>query len=198
MKKTQRGFTIVETVLVIAIAGLIFLVVFITVPQLLRSTRDSERKEDIMLLVQSLKKFQTNNRGSLPKGLQNSSSKMVAERPDDDNTYIKKYYNSWDAFYHDYIDASFEDPDGNTYKLVPVTCEGDDRGDTCEEYEDFSFVDGENGTVNINKALETLGYHMFIFTHATCTEDHATLSDNPRDYAVVMRLEGSGIFCYNS
>lgn len=187
-----------ETVLVIAIAGLIFLVAFATVPQLLRSQRDSERKEDVMLFVQALKKFQTNNRGALPKGLQSNSSKMVAERPSDDNAYIKDHYNSWDAFYHDYIDASFQDPDGSAYSLVPVTCNADDRGEMCEEYDSFSFSNGEGGNITVSQALESVGHQLFVFTHATCTDDYATYSDNPREYAVVIRLESAGTFCYNS
>ncbi len=41
---TRGGFTIIEVVLVLAIAGLIFLMVFIALPALQRAQRDSQRK----------------------------------------------------------------------------------------------------------------------------------------------------------
>ena len=40
----KGGFTIIEVVLVLAIAGLIFLMVFIALPALQRSQRDTERR----------------------------------------------------------------------------------------------------------------------------------------------------------
>ena len=47
-KRTPRGgFTIIEVVLVLAIAGLIFLMVFIALPALQRSQRDTQRRDDI-------------------------------------------------------------------------------------------------------------------------------------------------------
>ena len=38
--KLKQGFTIIEVVLVLAIAGLIFLAIFITLPALQRAQRD--------------------------------------------------------------------------------------------------------------------------------------------------------------
>jgi len=43
----ESGFTIIEVVLVLAIAGLIFLVVFLALPALQRSQRDSQRRTDL-------------------------------------------------------------------------------------------------------------------------------------------------------
>ena len=40
-----EGFTIIEVVLVLAIAGLIFLMVFVALPALQRSQRDTQRKK---------------------------------------------------------------------------------------------------------------------------------------------------------
>lgn len=42
---SKKGFTIIEVVLVLAVAGLIFLMVFIALPALQRSQRDSQRKQ---------------------------------------------------------------------------------------------------------------------------------------------------------
>ena len=43
----DRGFTIIEVVLVLAIAALIFLMVFIALPALQASQRDTARKNDV-------------------------------------------------------------------------------------------------------------------------------------------------------
>lgn len=42
--KNTKGFTIIEVVLVLAIAGLIFLMVFIALPALQRGQRDTQRR----------------------------------------------------------------------------------------------------------------------------------------------------------
>lgn len=62
----EKGFTIIEVVLVLAIAGLIFLMVFIALPALQRSQRDTQRKNDVSRLQTALTNYTGNNRGSLP------------------------------------------------------------------------------------------------------------------------------------
>lgn len=65
-KNNEKGFTIIEVVLVLAIAALIFLMVFIALPALQRSQRDTQRKNDISKFVSQLSSYSTNNRGKLP------------------------------------------------------------------------------------------------------------------------------------
>ena len=86
----KKGFTIIEVSLVIAIAGLIFLMVFGVLPSLQRLARDSQRKEDVAKLMESIKKYQTNNRGALPTN----------------TTQLKQY-----------LGTNFVDPDGEGYNL---------------------------------------------------------------------------------
>ena len=61
-----KGFTIIEVVLVLAIAGLIFLMVFTALPALQRSQRDTQRKNDLSRAMTAVNNFTTNNRGTLP------------------------------------------------------------------------------------------------------------------------------------
>lgn len=63
-----KGFTIIEVVLVLAIAGLIFLVVFLALPALQRGQRDTQRKQDLGKLMSQVTSYQSNNQGSLPVG----------------------------------------------------------------------------------------------------------------------------------
>ena len=65
-KNNKKGFTIIEVVLVLAIAGLIFLMVFLALPALQRSQRDTQRKNDASRLRAAVTDFSSNNRGSLP------------------------------------------------------------------------------------------------------------------------------------
>jgi prepilin-type N-terminal cleavage/methylation domain-containing protein len=46
-RKQDKGFTIIEVMIVLAIAGLILLIVFLAVPALQRSSRNTQRKSDV-------------------------------------------------------------------------------------------------------------------------------------------------------
>ena len=61
--KSKKGFTIIEVVLVLAIAGLIFLMVFVALPALQRSQRDTQRRDDMARFMSQLSQYQANNNG---------------------------------------------------------------------------------------------------------------------------------------
>jgi prepilin-type N-terminal cleavage/methylation domain-containing protein len=61
-----KGFTIIEVVLVLAIAGLIFLVVFLALPALQRSQRDNQRRSDVSRAMSQVNAYQSNNQGMVP------------------------------------------------------------------------------------------------------------------------------------
>lgn len=62
----EKGFTIIEVVLVLAIAALIFLMVFIALPALQRSQRDTARKNDVSIVSSAVTSYQSANRGANP------------------------------------------------------------------------------------------------------------------------------------
>ena len=64
--KTTKGFTIIEVVLVLAIAGLIFLMVFIALPALQSGQRDQARKNDVSSIASAVNTYTGNNRGQWP------------------------------------------------------------------------------------------------------------------------------------
>ena len=71
MKSNNKdGFTIIEVVLVLAVAGLIFLAVFIAVPSLRRNQRDTARKQDVSNVASGITTFMSNNKGAFPNGTQ--------------------------------------------------------------------------------------------------------------------------------
>jgi len=66
LRKQEKGFTIIEVLIVLAIAGLIMLVVFLAVPALQRNSRNSQRKSDVSALLGGISEYTSNNNGSLP------------------------------------------------------------------------------------------------------------------------------------
>jgi prepilin-type N-terminal cleavage/methylation domain-containing protein len=64
--KDSRGFTIIEVVLVLAIAGLIFLMVFIALPALQRGQRDTQRKDDLSRINTQISNFISASRSKVP------------------------------------------------------------------------------------------------------------------------------------
>ena len=63
---SKKGFTIIEVVLVLAIAGLIFLAIFIALPALQRSQRDAQKKQDIAALGAAFIRYLGNNKNQMP------------------------------------------------------------------------------------------------------------------------------------
>jgi prepilin-type N-terminal cleavage/methylation domain-containing protein len=65
-KPNQKGFTIIEVMIVLAIAGLILLIVFLAIPALQRNSRNTQRKNDVAALLAAVAEFSNNNNGALP------------------------------------------------------------------------------------------------------------------------------------
>lgn len=100
-KDKTKGFTIIEVVLVLAIAGLIFLVVFLALPALQRGQRDTQRKQDLGRFMSQLTAYQGNNQGQLPSSYAASSS------------FVTNYLTN---------NQSFKDPStGNDYSISSPT-----------------------------------------------------------------------------
>lgn len=65
LKKNNKGFTIIEVMIVLAIAGLILLIVFLAVPALQRNSRNTQRKSDVGLIGSAATTVISNNNGSM-------------------------------------------------------------------------------------------------------------------------------------
>lgn len=188
-KKTDDGslggFTIIEVVLVLAIAGLIFMMVFIALPALQRSQRDTQRRENIGRVTQAIMNYETNNNGRLPAtgsvdpfdrgengGEGRAMSEITCSRTEGGATQggagclLKGYLNSTNA-----TNNEFSDPLGWDYGL--------EIADFAEEVS----LDGE------------MDYTIYIYKGARCDGEFAVKSSNSRDYAIMYRMEGSGTYC---
>lgn len=69
-QRKGTGFTIIEVMIVLAIAGLILVIVFLAVPSLQRTSRNTQRKDDASAALAAVNEYATNNGGQLPKAAQ--------------------------------------------------------------------------------------------------------------------------------
>jgi prepilin-type N-terminal cleavage/methylation domain-containing protein len=73
-KSDQKGFTIIEVLIVLAIAGLIMVVVFLAVPNLQRSGRNNALNTDANNVLTAVGNYVSNNGGTLPASLNGAAT----------------------------------------------------------------------------------------------------------------------------
>jgi len=79
-KSNNKGFTIIEVMIVLAIAGLILLVVLLAVPALQRNSRNTTLKSDGASIAGAIAEYTSNNDGSLPLAVvQNATTKSIVD-----------------------------------------------------------------------------------------------------------------------
>jgi prepilin-type N-terminal cleavage/methylation domain-containing protein len=75
IKANNEGFTIIEVMIVLAIAALILIIVLLAVPALQRNSKNTTIKNDASTIAGAISDFKSNNNGSTPAGgLQSGSS----------------------------------------------------------------------------------------------------------------------------
>ena len=204
--RNKKGFTIVEVSLVLAIAGLIFLMVFIAVPSLQTQQRDTQRREDVTKVVKLITDYQANHRGALPerkatvKNGQDVPSSWESIRCGDDENN-----DDWDTLYCKYLGEEFTDPDGDGYRLQVGYCQTNGSAvpdvDCVKTGTSYTFPDGTTINVrnpNDSEATFPNEHMMTIVIGATCNGDKAIGTSNPRKVAILYKLEGAGTYCANS
>lgn len=181
MADLKKGFTFVEVSLVLAIAGLIFLMVFIALPSVQRTQRDAEREENISSMLQALKKYQTNNRGALPSDTPSSPVGYNASASG----------NTWAGFYKEYLGPDFTDPNGQNYNLRVMDC-------SVTAGECTNNVNGVALNNLENSDFAAHNYTVYILKHASCDGAIPIGVENPRRVAAVYKIEGAGAYCANT
>jgi prepilin-type N-terminal cleavage/methylation domain-containing protein len=122
-QQKEKGFTIIEVVLVLAIAGLIFLMVFIALPALQRSQRDTQRKNDLSRLNTALSSYQSNNRGSLPTNWATFVSGYVTTSGD---TFVDPSGTAYNVSATATLPTSFDSASPYIVVTTGATCNGED------------------------------------------------------------------------
>ena len=214
---SKKGFTIIEVVLVLAIAGLIFLMVFVALPALQRSQRDTQRRNDMSRVDTSLVQYQTNHSNltnNLPDvGSGQGATSAVWSAPTD-NTFGEGGCNHNIAceFIRDYMNTgssendgkpnNFADPNGTPYSLVITpNWEGGAKltgaANGTSKLAEGETVDGEvTYTIKESEAGKNAfdAYTIYIIPGGRCIGSGASTSTK-RHFAILYRLEGAGTYC---
>lgn len=177
-KQFKKGFTIIEVVLVLAIAGLILVMAIIALPALQRSQRDTARKQDLARLQGAINNYSANNRGRLPT------------LGTDYATFIKKYLLTSGG-------DDFVDPKG-------LPAEGNDgyMKATDEDPEHYVMMAASDIDMNKSEAADFEKARNVIYYRkgAKCSPDEGKFIDNQgnRKIAFMMKLEGGGFTCLSN
>lgn len=212
MKSNKYGFTIIEVVLVLAIAGLIFLAVFIALPALQRSQRNTRRRQDIARIASAVTEYlSTNNK--LPFALNNDSynnhqmdsqfvQKYVDEECKNPKTTDIDFGTANPYITFESCGEQFTSPNGNPYILYywEDIHKGRSNGsDNSSRPVGSQYANGMIGYKNYRDDI------IFASTHAKCgdgvNEDgfpFVIKTSGPNDFALQMRLEGSQVYCVDN
>ena len=170
--KAKKGFTIIEVVLVLAIAGLIFLMVFVALPALQRSQRDTQRRDDMGRFISQLAQYQTNNNRKVPAK------------------------DKWGGFITDYLNAGgdvFQDPSGTAYSVKSVCYAASNT--TCDTGNSTSGAKVGDATLSWNDNKNEI----YVYQNARCNgEVIEYVSNSPNQIAIRYKLEGAGTYCGNN
>lgn len=201
--KQRKAFTIIEVVLVLAIAGLIFLMVFIALPALQRSQRNTRRRQDLARIATAVNDYQSSNSRlpfpwtTNPEKINYVDSKFVSRYIDENckfrnasNNSSVHYDGTGDPLKQEYYGCSehFADPDGTPYNLwSPTTA----LSATIENV----FRTGSNATPTFEENNHTI----VALAKAKCgTENKAELADGPNNFALFYLLEGGAVYCVDN
>lgn len=211
--KQKKGFTIIEVVLVLAIAGLIFLMVFVVIPQAMAGQRDGERRQAMARVQDALIQYQTNNkslRNNLPKAGDFNAQAAVDGGTDYPETcgtacsFVKNYMNSGS----DTSVNNFYDPDGVPYNVIitgNMAEKGDDAfsgsysmtvGEAIAQLQQGTTPSGKDG-YTVDGTNPFRAHVIFIVPGGECDGEYVTKSDL-RHFAVLYRLENASVYCGGS
>lgn len=211
---SKQGFTIIEVVLVLAIAGLIFLMVFVALPALQRSQRDTQRRNDMSRVDTSLVQYQTNhsNQSSNLPDVGDSASVWAAPKTNKFAVgesegcgsniacqFVRDYMNSGSSE-NDGKENNFEDPNGVPYSMV-ITPNWADGANVSAAKNGTSqlttgqTIDGDQTyTIKDDGGNAFDAYTVYIIPGARCIGD-AAVPSTKRHFAILYRLEGAGTYC---
>lgn len=131
----QRGFTLIEVILVLAIAALIFLMIFVALPALQASQRDTARKNDAGIVSSAVTKYTSSEREPI------DSSTTDGE--------LQAYVDDLDQYEKTGVEvAAVGDDPGETqiFAYPSAECDGSDAAATSNTRKSAVRIVLENGT----------------------------------------------------
>ena len=168
LSTTKKGFTIIEVVLVLAIAGLIFLMVFVALPALQRNQRDTQRRQDYADAAAAIIGYASNNGGKLPTLTNGTAYPQFAANK--------------------IINTTGKDPSNVNYSLI--VCSGTAAGPkgTCS-------VNGAPAASNTNIIAPASG-QVYVVVKGKCDNGVLKVGTSDKEFAVYGYMEGA-TYCNN-
>ena len=192
MPQKKKGFTIIEVVLVLAIAGLIFLMVFIALPALQRSQRNAQRKNDLSRFMTAVEQYRANNHNQLPpfqvaRYDTSTGNKMLIS-----HSFVQRYIIAGGDT------SQFQDPNGENYAfylgdMCAAECNPCNKGTHCKTMAlDYGFES--------NYDTHTESHDIYVISYAKCSADegYVDYSSGRNDIAMIMILEGDSYACVDN
>ncbi len=185
----KQGFTIIEVVLVLAIGGLIFLMVFVALPALQRSQRNTQRRDDMARLMTAIIEYQGNNRGKTPfnsgglvgdgatLGIDNFVMRYLDPDATNYNTASGKATGCTDAFM---------DPDGTCYAFMHTYA--------------IQYHGVAVGEEQMSWVTNRTEHYIHVMSEAKCsaTEGYGQAVVGKNKLAIFYALEGGSIICLDN
>ena len=197
-RKIKNGFTIIEVVLVLAIAGLIFLMVFVAFPALQRSQQDTQRQNDVSRLSTQITNFKTNNTNAIPgASAKNDNAKVTIAGASINSNAKVNTRGTWAYFYKNYMLAggdTFQDPDGSPYNLSVVWC-GASATAADPDKGTATGSDCVAASQRYNSTFSAQDHTILVVIGAGCDGEAAVSSAGLHDMALLYKKDGGGTIC---
>ncbi len=188
IKQKKKGFTLIELVLVLAIAGLIMAMVLIALPALQRAQRNTQRKNDLSLMVAQMEKWRANNSG--------------VSVSDNYSAWTDRAPNNFCAFYNKYIPEDMVDPTtGEPYKIALWKTEKVINCRTGQEYQrgkDSTAVGQSNGSYWAKMEVGDIQYDDVARCADETFDDTVGKSAGLHAFAIRMYMEGGATTCMDN
>ena len=193
----KKGFTIIEVVLVLAIAGLIFLMVFIALPALQRSQRNTQRENDISRFMTEMNNYRTNNGNQTPflafdtdndPNLENNATHREVAN------YIQRYIRGGTN-----DNSKFSDPNGNPYSftMLHATALTAGAGGNAEVFSAGTDTDTDTAGTTRPTAVNNI---IYVVKFARCADTEGTVvpTNGEGDTAFFYTMEGGSLYCISN
>ena len=183
--KRRKGYTIIEVVLVLAIAGLIFAMVFIALPSLQRGQRNTQRKRDLTSIIAAMNLWKTHNSGSVS------------------DNFNKAYKtNGFCTFWNRYVDDLRDPSTGEPYKIALWGTAKAYDCKTRQAYPRDGFDPTATGRTSGNSwakmELGDIQYDDVARCNGDTFDDNLGKSANMHAFALRIYLEGGATLCLDN
>lgn len=150
--QATKGFTIIEVLIVLAIAGLILLIVFLAVPALQRNSRNTQRRDEVATIMASVNEYVANN-GKLPVVWDSTDVEFQNAAGDANGTGVEpklSFYTAANLSFATSVPGTLPSADADkVYVYSTAKCSGNSptgTGASSRQFVGYYFVESSTGT----------------------------------------------------